>query len=131
MSGGALTTNVERRRSSVLLVDDDEDELEGKFSDMEGEFQALELPETELSPITVSMNSIVGLTNPKTLKLVGMIRGGEVVVMVDPSATHNFISLKAVEKLGVPVTGSGGFGVSLGNGEAEAVRGQECVKRCA
>lgn len=85
---------------SVLLVDDNEDELGEDDSEMGGEFQSLELPETEVSPITVSMNSIVGLTNPKTLKLVGTIGDGEVVVMVDPGATHNFISLKAVEKIG-------------------------------
>lgn len=78
-------------------------------------------------PTTLSINSIVGLTNPKTLKLVGQIGGGEVVVMVDPGATHNFISLRAVEKLKIPVTESAGFGVSLGNGEA--VKGTGICKR--
>lgn len=68
------------------------------------------MPEQTEIPTTVSMNSIVGITNPKTLKLVERIQGGEVVVMVDPGATHNFISLKAVEKLGVAVHESGGFG---------------------
>lgn len=69
-------------------------------------------------PVEVSLNSVVRLSSPKTLKLIGVIDGNEVVVMVDPGATHNFVSLKAVEKLRIPVTESGGFGVSLGNGEA-------------
>lgn len=103
-----------RREVSVLLVDEEEGENDGE----DGEFQAIEIPEEEEIPTTVSMNSIVGLSNPRTMKLIGTIGGGEVVVMVDPGATHNFISLKAVEHLGIPVQKSGGFGVSLGNGEA-------------
>lgn len=37
--------------------------------------------------------------------------------MVDPGATHNFISAMAVQKLGLAVVKTEGFGVSLGNGE--------------
>lgn len=77
-----------------------------------------EMLEEEETPMTVSINSIVGLTNLQTLKLLGHIGEGEVIVMIDSGATHNFISLKIVEKLGVPVKESSGFGVSLGNGEA-------------
>lgn len=96
---------------SVLLIDDEEDELEEGDGGLGGEFQAIEKPEKEVCPITVSMNSIVGFTNPKTLKLVGTIGKGEVVVMVDPGATHNFISLRAVEELHIPLAELGGFGV--------------------
>lgn len=38
--------------------------------------------------------------------------------MIDQGTTHNFISLDVVEELKILVTDSGGFGVSLGNGEA-------------
>lgn len=40
------------------------------------------------------------------------------IVMLDPGATHNFISLTTVQKLGIPVSNTKGFGVSLGNGVA-------------
>lgn len=56
----------------------------------------------------------MGISSPKTLKLLGEVMGIEVVVMIDPSATHNFISMEAVKKLGVAVTPSKSFGVSLG-----------------
>lgn len=42
----------------------------------------------------VSLNSVIGLSNPKTMKLKGLIRDNEVIVMIDPGATHNFISLE-------------------------------------
>lgn len=97
-----------RKELSVLLVEEeDEPPLEEEFAE-----------EEELVPTEVSLCSVVGLTNPKTMKLVGEIGGKQVIVMIDPGATHNFISLKAVEKIGLPVTKTGGFGVSLGNGEA-------------
>lgn len=38
--------------------------------------------------------------------------------MIDPGATHNFVSLAAVEKLGIPLTPVGNFEVSLGNGDS-------------
>lgn len=60
----------------------------------------------------------MGLTSPRTLKLVGCIGGQEVIVMVDPGATHNFVSREAVEKLRIPVTPSKEFGVSLGTGDS-------------
>lgn len=43
--------------------------------------------------------------------------------MVDPGATHNFVFKVVVEELGLEVTDVGGFGVSLGNGEAIKGRG--------
>lgn len=37
------------------------------------------------------------------MKMVGKIGDCEVIVMVDPDATHNFISVATVEKLGLTV----------------------------
>lgn len=103
----------------MLLVEEEEaEENEG-----DDDFQSWGVTEEEETLTTISINSIVGLTNPKTLKLNGRIGGGAVVVMVGPRATHNFISLQAVQKLRVPVTESAGFGVSLGNGEAVKGKG--------
>lgn len=69
-------------------------------------------------PAQVSLNSVVGLSSPKTMKLKGVIHNQEVLVMIDPGATHNFISARIVESLGIPVTANKGFDVTLGNGEA-------------
>lgn len=59
------------------------------------------------------------------MKLRGNILGKEVVVLIDPRASHNFISTDTVAKLGIPITSTKEFGVSLGTGDA--VQGQgEC-----
>lgn len=52
--------------------------------------------EEEASRPVISLNSVVGITSPKTMKLVGEILGQKVVVMIDPGATHNFVSVEVV-----------------------------------
>lgn len=109
-----------KRELSVLLTQDEECEDVIETIGVENAEQ-----QVDDKVAKVSLNSVVGLTSPKTMKLIGKIGDQEVIVMVDPGATHNFISLDAVERLGLPVIQSKEFGVSLGNGEA--VRGSgEC-----
>lgn len=63
----------------------------------------------------VSLCSVVGLTGPRTMKLGGEVNGQHVVVMIDPGASHNFISTTALHRLRLQVSGNYSFGVSLGD----------------
>lgn len=47
-------------------------------------------------------------------------------MMIDPGATHNFISTSTIARLEIPITGNREFGVSLGNGTVGKGTG-ECV----
>ena len=62
----------------------------------------------------ISLNLVVGISTPTTMKLQGRIEGQEVVVLIDCGASHNFISL--VQKLGIHSIGSHCFGVLMGTG---------------
>lgn len=64
----------------------------------------------------VSLNSVSGLTPPRTMKVRGKIGDREVVVLIDSGATHNFLSTDIVDELTIIVTDSGPVGVKLGNG---------------
>lgn len=44
----------------------------------------------------LSLNSVVGLTTPRTMKLKDTIGPREITVLIDCRATHNFISLQLV-----------------------------------
>lgn len=85
----------------------------------EVEFQTME-------KVQISLNSLVSLITPRTMKLKGEILGNEVIVLVDCVATHNFISLELVNRLGIPLTEPTKFGVETGTGES--VQGQGLCK---
>lgn len=67
------------------------------------------------------------ISSPNTLKMEGYIHGKPVTIMVDPEATHNFISLSAVVRLNLPISHTNKtFGVSLRT-DAE-VQGEDMCK---
>ncbi|KAF8400118.1 hypothetical protein HHK36_013414 [Tetracentron sinense] len=110
-----------KKELNVLLTHDVD---EGEIGEVE-EFDEVE-PELETAEITqvveVSLNSVVGLTTPKTMKLKGMIGKQEVMVLIDPRATHNFISLELVKRLQLPIAKTEAYGVTMGTGNV--VRGE-------
>ena len=113
-----------RKELSVLLTADETEELEVEVATEHNtmEHHNDESPEENLPE--VSLNSVMGLTSSKTLKMVGKIKGQEVIIMVDHGATHNFIATQIVDKLSLPLTTNRTFGVSLGTGEAVQGRGE-------
>lgn len=57
------------------------------------------------------------------MKIKGEINHREVIVLIDLGATHNFISLKLVRELSIPITPTIGFGVQIGIGDSVQGRG--------
>ncbi|KAL8090017.1 hypothetical protein AgCh_039471 [Apium graveolens] len=105
-----------RKELSILLTQDEkEDEAELSPSSITSETPLEVYSEPVHSEI--SLNTVMGLTSSRTMKLLGKVGDHEVVVMVDPGAIHNFVSNEAAHKLGLPLTNSKVFGVSLGTGD--------------
>ena len=79
-------------------------------------------PSLEMVEITgiieVSLNSVVGLSPPKTMKIKGYIREHLVVTLMDYRATHNFISRDLVSKLSLPKEKMPSYGITLGSGDS-------------
>ncbi|CAO2825926.1 unnamed protein product [Amaranthus hypochondriacus] len=100
---------------NVIMVSEGEesDEEEIMHHGVETEV-ALQEPTTVAD---ISLSSVVGITNPKIMKLRGNINGEEVIIMVDLGATNNFISLITVRQFSIPYSTHLKFGVTLGNGE--------------
>nr|KAJ0228165.1 hypothetical protein LSAT_V11C100046520 [Lactuca sativa] len=110
-----------RKELSVLLMQEEETGEEDPPDEV-NEFANLDTNELPLIS-GVCLNSVTGNLNPKTLKLKGIIKDTEVVVLIDPGATHNFLSLATIDQLQIPVNPTPGFGVSLGTGESVTGRG--------
>ncbi|KAL4010180.1 hypothetical protein IC575_030485 [Cucumis melo] len=90
------------------------------------EEKTLESPQEEEKQKTfaeLSLNSVVGLNDPGTMKVKGKIQEREVIILIDCGATHNFISEKLVESLQLPVKETGHCGVILGSGTAVQGKG--------
>lgn len=87
-------------------VEDVGQERELEIKPMEG---------AENQVVEVSLNSVVGLTSPKTLKLAGEINNQKVVVLIDNDASHNFISNELVSVLKLPITNMEPYGGDFGN----------------
>ncbi|XP_056852913.1 uncharacterized protein LOC130502194 [Raphanus sativus] len=64
----------------------------------------------------VSVNSVVGISSPRTMKLRGVIQNREVVVLIDSGATHNFISSKLIAELKLPLSSTRSYGVLVAGG---------------
>lgn len=59
--------------------------------------------EEDTGEANLNSNSMIGGDSPKTIKLVGEIRGRRVIALIDSGATHNFIFEKLVVELKILV----------------------------
>lgn len=84
----------------------DEDNVED--SEEESDLEIKETPQ-------LSMNSIVGFTSRRSLKIWGDIDDHKVIVLIDYGATHNFISKELVEKLQLKVDDTPSYVVEVGD----------------
>lgn len=109
---------------TVLLLHADGTETEL----LEEQCEVEEAVEEEVEAVVseVSINSVVGLTSPRTMKLRGTIEREGVVVLIDSGASHNFISEKLVAKLGLCTSETSHYGVLVAGGVK--VRGKEVIE---
>jgi len=70
---------------------------------------------TKEEPV-ISLNAITGTPTPKTMRVVGTMKGQQVIVLVDSGSTHNFLDEKLATLLGVKPEGQGAIKVKVANG---------------
>ena len=99
-----------KRKELQVLLDEDVEEEEKWVEAHNSKEEPPEIGEM----VEISLNSVVGLTTLRTMKIKGCACGHEVIVLVDCRATHNFISTKLVEKLGLGIENTKGYGVVTG-----------------
>ena len=97
----------------LIMHDDGEEEV---FDEEPRELFEEEEDEIEAVMAEVSINSVVGLSSSRTLKLKGELEGTEVTVLIDSGASHNFISEKLAAQLGLIAKNTTRYGVMVAGG---------------
>lgn len=72
--------------------------------------------------IELSINTVVGFSTPRTMKIKGKVGKIEVIVLIDCGATHNFISYRLVDSMALPLSETSHYGVIKGKGICEGVK---------
>ncbi|KAK0603991.1 hypothetical protein LWI29_010961 [Acer saccharum] len=114
-----------KKELNVLITHDEEDDEEPEEAPVIVDKPVLEAVEISefTEAIEVSLNSVVGLMTPKTMKIKGIVGQQQVVILIDPDATHNFISAILVQKLKLPITRTKAYGVTMRT--RDSVKGDE------
>ncbi|KAA0047238.1 Ty3/gypsy retrotransposon protein [Cucumis melo var. makuwa] len=116
----------EHKELRMLVVKEGGEELEiveEEFFDAETEMKQVEVQNVENLNIELSINSVVGLNNPGTMKVKGRVGEEEVVILIDCGATHNFVAEDLVTRLGLTLQETPNYGVILGSGTAVKGKG--------
>ena len=115
---GHRCTVKEQKELRILVVKETREELEiieEEYFDVETEAQTIEIERVENMNIELSINSVVGLSNPGTMKVKGKIKETKVVILIDSGATDNFIAENLVTTLSLPMTETSNYEVILGS----------------
>ena len=114
----------------LILAKDEQIDDNGEISRMEEENEQEEKREKALDVecqwMDLSICSAGGLTQPQAMKLKGELQGQEVLILIDSEASHNFISSKLVQKLGLKRKSTKPYYVRLGDGNIKST--QCCCK---
>jgi hypothetical protein len=65
----------------------------------------------------ISLNAITGTPNEKTMRLLGILRGQQVIILIDSSSTHNFVDEHVVKRMGLSSTKKEVIKVRIANGQ--------------
>ena len=102
-----------------MSTDEEDNQVDPDNSNDTNDYTNSELDSAEISTkVEVSLQSVAGFSSNNTMKLRGNIDNKDVVILIDPGATHNFISLVLVSLFKLPTTATDTYGVTMGNGES-------------
>ena len=106
------------------MVHDDEI---GEADHSDQDWAPVDSDSTEVNGIHVafvSCNSVHGLSKRSTMKLRGKIRDRDVVILIDPGATHSFICEKLAVELSLPLSPMPSYHIVLGDGPVVVGKGK-------
>lgn len=108
MGNSASTTNIRRKNYNSCLYKMGRTSLWEEEGDTEGETNQNDDGVVEVRDdkevAHFSLNLMAELSSPQTVKVKGLVKGLEVVALVDGGATHNFIDKELVASRKLPTS---------------------------
>ncbi|KAA0048289.1 Ty3/gypsy retrotransposon protein [Cucumis melo var. makuwa] len=102
---------------SVNRLSDAERKHRGRGRFRHAKTEPLEINQLEvLEEAVIEYRAITSLTTKGTMKLRGVVKGKETIVLIDSGATHNFIHCELVMERKIPIDRKTQFGVTIGDG---------------
>ncbi|KAF5454428.1 hypothetical protein F2P56_024094 [Juglans regia] len=94
-----------------------EDEEGKQASEKEEENQQIQILSSSKDELEISLAAIAGTPTMRTMRLVGRIKGEQVVILLDSGSSHNFIDTSLASKLQLPVDYLVNLKVRVANGQ--------------
>ncbi|KAA0056171.1 ty3-gypsy retrotransposon protein [Cucumis melo var. makuwa] len=105
-------------RMFVVVNENEEYEIIEEKEGEEKELAMMVVKENNKGYAKLSINSVIGLDDPGTMKVRGKLHDEDIIILIDCGATHNFLLEKLVEKLQIPTKETTHYGVILGSDTA-------------
>ncbi|TYK18776.1 Retrovirus-related Pol polyprotein from transposon 297 family [Cucumis melo var. makuwa] len=100
----------------LFILNEEESTEEGESSEAQNT-RPIEINQLEgLEETMIEYRAITSLTTKGTMKLRGIVKGKEIIVLIDSGATHNFIHYELVTERKIPIDRNTQFGVTIRDG---------------
>jgi len=73
--------------------------------------------ENTMKKLEISLNAITGTPTPKTMRLIGVLKNQQVIILIDSGITHNFLDSKLATLLGVMPKNEEEIQLKVANGQ--------------
>ncbi|TYK23219.1 ty3-gypsy retrotransposon protein [Cucumis melo var. makuwa] len=106
----------EKGELMLFILNEEESTEEGESTEAQNT-GPVEINQLEgLEETMIEYRAITSLTTKGTMKLRGIVKGKEIIVLIDSGATHNFIHYELVTERKIPIDRNTQFGVTIGDG---------------
>lgn len=112
----------------MFFITNEEEDLKDVDGKEAAESKVVELKTLEVNgEIEITLRTILGFTSKGIMKLQGIVKERERIILIDSDATYNFIHQGVAKKLSLLMEGKTKFGVTICDGTA--LEGKGICKR--
>jgi hypothetical protein len=102
--------------SKLFLIEEIEEVVEDDLASLVVE-EVVSCEENTMKKLEISLNAIIGTPTPKTMRLIGVLKNQQVIILIDSGITHKFLDSKLATLLGVMPKNEEEIQLKVANGQ--------------